>query len=87
MINLIKPTGQKYIHDLGKNGNEHVTVNGECGSDFIFGNVTEKIEHIEWMDNREVLAFDHKDSVLSIDATGFDYGISTCVRVAKATLR
>ena len=70
-------------------GSEHVvSSNGVlyCGS-YSFGNVTDKVESIEWMDNGEVLDFVQNDSMLSVNATGYPYGMSTCVRVAKAKIK
>ena len=75
-----------FIHDLTRSGDAHVTVDGECDSDFIFNGVPEKIGSIAWMDNGEELSFTHEDGKLSLFATGFPYGTSTCVRVAKAKL-
>ena len=43
--------------------------------------------NIEWMDNGESLDFVQNDNMLSVNATGFPYGMSTCVRVAKANLK
>ena len=75
-----------FIHDLKRGGDEHVTVDGGCDSGFVFENVPEKIKSISWMDNGEELEFRHADNTLSLYATGYPYGTSTCVRVAKAIL-
>lgn len=76
-----------FIHELGKKGNKHVTVGEECDNDFVFNNVSEQIESVEWMDNGEALEFTHSDNVFSLYATGYSYGTSTCVRVAKAKIK
>ena len=76
-----------FIHDLGRSGNANVTVNGEIEGDSVFRGVSEPIASVAWMDNGEVLSFVQQDGVLAIDATGYPYGMSTCVRVAKATLK
>lgn len=73
-----------FFFELARTGSENVTVGGlYCGS-YAFGNVDKKIKNIEWMDNGEALSFVQKDTMLAVNATGFPYGISTCVRVAKA---
>ncbi|MBQ6824052.1 MAG: alpha-L-fucosidase [Clostridia bacterium] len=76
-----------FIHDLRQSGNKHVTVAGEFNDDFIFQNVAEEIESIEWMDNGQQMVFEQKDGTFSLDAIGYTYGTSTCVRVAKAKLK
>ena len=76
-----------FIHDLKNTGNAHVTVAEEGSGDFTFRSVTEKVEELRWMDNGEKLDFNQKEDEISIDATGFTYGINTCVRVAKATVK
>ena len=76
-----------FIHDPGIGGNENVTVNGECNNNFVFSDITEKIENIQWMDNGEGLEFNHNNDVFSLSATGYPYGTSTCVRVAKAKIK
>ncbi|MBQ4321943.1 MAG: alpha-L-fucosidase [Oscillospiraceae bacterium] len=75
-----------FIHDLKIGGDAHVTVEGGCDSGFVFENVPEKIRSISWMDNGEELEFRHAENTLSLYATGYPYGTSTCVRVAKAIL-
>ncbi len=86
---ILKGENELYLFffDLAKNGSENVTVrNGNyCGS-YSFGNVTHKISSVEWMDNNEKLSFVQKDNMLTVNATGYPYGVSTCVRVAKAKL-
>jgi len=76
-----------FVHDLGRKGNPNVTVGGEIEGDTVFRGVSEPIASITWMDNGEELSFTRENDVLAIDATGYPYGMSTCVRVAKATLK
>ena len=77
-----------FFHALLRTGNENVTTNGNgyCGT-YAFGNVTDEIESIEWIDNNESLKFAQNDGMLSIHATGYPYGMSACVRVARAKLK
>ena len=76
-----------FIHGLGRRGSKHVNVETECNNDFVFHGVTEKIESVQWMDDGEVLDFTHENDEFSLFATGFPYGTSTCVRVAKAKIK
>ena len=68
-----------------KRTEEAVTGGNYCGS-YAFGNVTDRVKSIEWMDNKEELRFVQDDNILAVNATGYPYGMSTCVRVAKAIL-
>ena len=72
-----------FIHDLGRSGDANVTVNEESCGNYTFRGVCERISSVEWMDNGENLDFLQNGDVLSIGATGYPYGMSTCVRVAK----
>ena len=75
-----------FFFNLGCVGDENVVLDGNyCGS-YSFGNVTDKVKSIVWMDNQEVLEFAQSETMLAVNATGFPYGMSTCVRVAKAVL-
>lgn len=76
-----------FIHDLSKVGNAHVTVDGRYTGHLVFNGVSEEIERILWLDNGEELAFMQGDGALTFNATGYPYGTSTCVRVAKAVLK
>lgn len=86
---ILKGDNELYLFffDLARRGSENVAVNGNsyCGS-YAFGNVTDTIKEIEWMDNGEKLDFLQNQNMLSIYATGVPYGMSTCVRVARAKL-
>lgn len=79
-----------FFYDLARNGDENVVaatgMNVYCGS-YSFGNVTDEIAEIEWMDNGEKLDFVQKNGMLAVNATGFPYGMSACVRVAKAKIK
>lgn len=75
-----------FIFDLGIEGDSNVTVKGKRLGNYSFGNVTEKIASVEWMDNGEQLKFTQGDGLLAINATGYPYGTSYVVRVAKAKL-
>ena len=76
-----------FIHDLGKQGNKNVTVGGRYAGDIAFAGVGDEIESIEWMDNGEALEFSKEGDALTAFFTGYPYGMSTCVRVAKATIK
>ena len=76
-----------FVHDLGKQGNANVTVGGKYTGNLAFNKVSDEVESIEWMDNGEKLSFVQGEGALTVNATGFPYGISTCVRVAKAKIK
>lgn len=85
---ILKGENELYLFfcDLARCGSENVVVGGNyCGS-YAFGNVVDKVASVEWMDNGEELEFVQKDDILAVCATGFPYGMSTCVRVAKAKI-
>ena len=75
-----------FLHDLGKGGSANVTLNTKHPGSLVFEGLLEKIESIEWMDNAEKLHFAQEEGTLYLHATKFPYGVSTCVRVAKAKL-
>ena len=76
-----------FVHDLGRHGNKNVTVGGRYVGDIAFAGVTDEIAAIEWMDSGEPLEFSQADGVFTANFTGYPYGTSTCVRVAKATIK
>ena len=75
-----------FIFDLGIEGDGNVTVKGKRLGNFSFGNVTDKISSVEWMDNGEQLTYVQGENLLCINATGYPYGTSYAVRVAKAMI-
>ncbi len=76
-----------FVHDLKRMGDENVTVDDEFNGDYLFKNVSEEIESICWMDNGQEMEFEQKDGDFSLFAIGYPYGMSTCVRVAKAKIK
>ena len=85
---VLKGDGYLYffVHDLGRNGNVNVTKDGKYSGYLAFNRVPDAIESIEWMDNGEQLSFVQDGESFSFNATGYPYGMSTCVRVAKAKI-
>ena len=75
-----------FIHDLGRLGDVNVTAGGMYTGGISFNRVAEKIESIKWMDNGEELPFSQSGENFSFVASGYPYGMSTCVRVAKAII-
>lgn len=74
-----------FFFDLMEQGEEDVTVNNSLyAGSYSFGNVTDKIKEIVWMDTHEKIEFIQGGEMLSVNATGYPHGMSTCVRVAKA---
>ena len=76
-----------FMHNIGRNGNANVTVGGEASNDYVFDGVTEEIESIQWLDNGEGFDFKREGDRVELFATGYPYGMSTCVRVAKAKIK
>lgn len=76
-----------FFFDLGIRGDENVLDDKRDSGAYAFGNVRDQIESIQWMDNGEILEFMQNDTMLTINATGYPYGMATCVRVAKAKMK
>ena len=76
-----------FIHDLGRLGNKNVTIYGRYAGDIAFSGISEQIASIEWMDNGEALEFSQNGDSFTAFFSGYPYGMSTCVRVAKATIK
>lgn len=77
-----------FVFDLGISGNENVTV-GKRGSRLAtFSGIHQKIKKIQWMDNGQELSFmqDPEQGMLTLHATGFDYGCQYVVRIAKGSI-
>lgn len=75
-----------FFFDHAQRGNENVTVGGKYCGNVIFRNVCDIVSEIRWMDNDELLSFTQDGGSLTVNATGYPYGMSTCVRVAKAII-
>ncbi|MBQ7986230.1 MAG: alpha-L-fucosidase [Clostridia bacterium] len=75
-----------FVFDLGIEGSANVTVGGKYFGSYSFGNVTDKVSSIEWMDNGEALKFIQGEDMLCVNFTGYPYGKSLGVRVAKAVI-
>ena len=76
-----------FIHDVGRGGSADVVVDGRRQGDCCFNGIEENIASISWMDNGEELKFEQEGNRLTLHATSYPYGLSTCVRVARATLK
>ncbi|MBR5614296.1 MAG: alpha-L-fucosidase [Clostridia bacterium] len=77
-----------FFPELGGGGNKHVDVpNDQYVGAYCFGDVADEIESIEWMDNGLEIAFTQGNGMLAVEASGFRYGMNTCVRVAKAKIK
>ena len=61
-------------------------VGGKYKGAYGFSGMTDKIKSLKWMDNDESLAFIQGEGMLCFDATGYEYGKSLVVRVAKAEI-
>ena len=75
-----------FVYNLGKDGNENVTIADKYSGSYSFGNVTDKISSVKWLDNGEELDFIQGKDMLSVNFTPCDYGSSFSVRVARAEI-
>lgn len=84
---LAGPDGSKYLFcfHLPIIGDSNVTVGGGRILPQTFTGMFDKVHSIHWMDNEEELTFiqDEKAGVLTVNATGHQYGDNYVVRVAK----
>lgn len=86
---VLKTDNELYLFcfNIARLGSVNVTLAGNYCGWTCFGNINEKIESIKWLDNDEELKFTQCDDLLSVYASGFPYGTSLCVRVAKAIIK
>lgn len=75
-----------FFFDLPREGDPNVVMSGNYHGAYLFNHVTHKVKSVKWMDNGEKLDFIQENKTLSVNATGYPYGMSACVRVAKAEL-
>ncbi len=75
-----------FVYDLAIAGDTNVTVEGKYKGAYAFGNISEKIKSIKWMDNNEDLKFIQGNDILAVNFTGQPYGKSYPVRVAIAEI-
>lgn len=73
-----------FIYDLQNVGNKNVVLGGEGINPRSFIGFNNEIKSIKWMDNKESLDFIQNSNMITLDATGFPYGINYVVRIAKA---
>jgi len=74
-------------YDIGRLGSENVVAHGGFNPDRSFPLKGDTIAEIRWMDNDEELQFTQDGDKLNVVCTGFPYGYSYCVRVAKVTTK
>jgi threonylcarbamoyladenosine tRNA methylthiotransferase MtaB len=63
-----------------------VMVGGKYKGAYGFSGMKDEIKSLKWMDNGEDLKFIQGNGMLCFDATGYEYGKSLVVRVAKAEI-
>ncbi len=74
--------------DLVRRGCANVTYNrGGSYGEFTFEDFGLDVENIRWMDNDEALNYKYDGNSITIDFTGFEYGIDYCVRIAIADIK
>ena len=72
-----------FVYSLSARGGESNIVNGVGGLERSFVLCGDKVKSVVWMDNDEELEFKQNGNNLSVTCTGYTYGTSYCVRVAK----
>jgi len=75
-----------FIHDLGRRGSANVVQDGSGEGNKKFYGLIDEVKSIKWLDNNEELKFTQNNGILSVYATGFEYGKQLVVRVAEVTL-
>ncbi|SJZ63935.1 alpha-L-fucosidase [Pilibacter termitis] len=75
-----------FMHDLRVIGDENVVLRGDAVNPRSFLQVKQELKNLRWLDNEEKLTFsqDVAKGLLTMDATGYRYGVNWVVRVAKA---
>ena len=68
-------------------GETVVAGSGKYAGAYCFGDVPVEVESVEWIDNGQKLPFIQGEGMLAVNALGYDYGWTTCVRVAKAKIK
>ena len=76
-----------FVYNLGSKGNENVIVGKNYTGAYAFDLMYDEVESIEWMDNGKPLNFIQGDGMLAVKFTGYEYGTSYVVRVAKAKIK
>jgi alpha-L-fucosidase len=73
-----------FVHNLSVGGDAHVSTGGG-GGPRDFTAVTGDVGSVHWLDNDEELdhTYDARSGLLSVDATGYPYGVDRVVRVAE----
>ena len=80
----LSENGTIYLYVYGLKRADADGVNGESGNGIrTFYGVKEKVKKITWLDNGEELSFHQNGETLAVNCTGFAYGKSLVVRVAK----
>ena len=82
---IVKKFTQAY--KCQQKGNENVIVGENYNGAYAFDLIQDEVESIEWMDNGEPLKFVQGDGMLAVKFTGYEYGTSYVVRVAKAEIK
>ncbi len=76
-----------FVYDIGTGGSTNVVVGGKYMGAYGFSGMQDEIKSLKWMDNDEELKFIQGEGMLCFDATGYEYGKSLVVRVAKAEIK
>ena len=75
-----------FIYDLGEQSCLNINKDGKYYAIHSFGNVTDKISSISWMDENASLDFSQGKDIVTVNFSHHPYGKSYPVRVAKAKI-
>jgi len=76
-----------FFFNLSEYGSAHAVIDEKRCDSYIFTGVKDEIESIEWMDNNKKFDFTQDGDTLTIGKELCPYGLTPCVRVAKAILK
>ena len=78
-----------FIPNLPIVGDNNVTVHNESVPPATFTGVHKEIASLKWMDSKEDLTFiqDAATGIMTMNTTGFRYGVDHVVRVAEMTFK
>lgn len=75
-----------FCYELCRKGSFNVVYAGGGEGEYLFKDFPCKVENIYWMDNGEMLAYSYQNGDLTVNFTGYSYGLDYCVRVAKGKI-
>lgn len=75
-----------FFYDMLRKDAPNKTSSGYHGA-YSFGNVTDTITQIHWLDNGDAVDFVQYKDMLTVNTAGYPFGLNSVVRVAKAMIQ